>query len=239
MKLSHLLLFSSFLAGSYMAHAQCNPQIQADTLITGNSTFTTYVGKTHYHVCSGATLTFDSTYHATTVVYLEQNATMVKIPKVNGPSFYAVVNMKDGSTYDMGGSFQTQVVGDTNSVTLLNAPGSFQYSHCVNQTFGYAQYPGGVSPCSAPTGNEEKQGVLVSMQVFPNPFSEDLNIKVDKGTILDQLEVLDMSGKVLHGASKLNTPVFGLNLPKLPAGIYFVRATTATGEVYIQKAIKR
>ncbi len=82
----------------------------------------------------------------------------------------------------------------------------------------------------------------ISMEVFPNPFTSDLVIDLNLASASDiQLELLDMSGRILHqekqNAFAGSQQIIIDNLSHLSAGVYLLKVQTEQGAVY-QKLIK-
>lgn len=71
---------------------------------------------------------------------------------------------------------------------------------------------------------------LISSQisVYPNPASNFTTLKTINGVINNVL-VMDMSGKVIMNTTNLNSAIVTLDLPKLNAGMYLIQVTTDFG----------
>jgi hypothetical protein len=72
---------------------------------------------------------------------------------------------------------------------------------------------------------------LLNVSVLPNPFSDQITVKGENGTI----NLLDINGQVL--LSVQHTGISILNTSDLPGGVYFLEVTSMNGKA-IQKLIK-
>ena len=80
-----------------------------------------------------------------------------------------------------------------------------------------------------------------SLNVYPNPASEILNIEItpsDTGRML--LEVFDLSGKAVINKMVANEPLMQLDIEDLAEGAYFLKITQLAGDQVfkIEKIIK-
>jgi hypothetical protein len=81
---------------------------------------------------------------------------------------------------------------------------------------------------------EEKNEMAVSL--FPNPFSEKIELKINANQI-KQVEVTDIVGRLVF-ASKGGTEAISINLADQPSGIYLVKIVDTQGNVSVKRAIK-
>jgi hypothetical protein len=74
--------------------------------------------------------------------------------------------------------------------------------------------------------------------VYPNPVQGLLNINLGKTNGVSEITVLDMKGVQMTRTriSQLNTQI---NMGKLPAGIYMIRVTDASGKTSKMKVVKQ
>ena len=81
--------------------------------------------------------------------------------------------------------------------------------------------------------------LVENIQVFPNPFNEELKIRFPKATKFEgNIEVLDVSGKViLSNSLKQSEDKYLLDTETLPAGIYFCRIDI-NGLTQMHKVVK-
>lgn len=96
------------------------------------------------------------------------------------------------------------------------------YSDTVNVT---------VSLC---TGINEPQKLSI-MNMYPNPASSMVTVN---GTGLSQIELLDISGRLLESVAVVSSNSTDLNVGRMPSGVYFVRATAKDGTVESKRLIK-
>ena len=75
------------------------------------------------------------------------------------------------------------------------------------------------------------ENALVSLEVYPNPVNNILNIKGAKG----QLTLTNASGKVVSSKKLMNTSI--IDMTNFSQGVYFLKLDTATGSV-VRKIIK-
>lgn len=79
-----------------------------------------------------------------------------------------------------------------------------------------------------PTGNY--------ISVYPNPTSGDLTIKMPNAKGRTDLEVTDLSGKVVYKRANIKETQWNFTL-KAPAGVYFVKVTS-DDNVFVERLIK-
>ncbi|MCB0755128.1 MAG: T9SS type A sorting domain-containing protein [Flavobacteriales bacterium] len=84
------------------------------------------------------------------------------------------------------------------------------------------------------TGITESQNQTI-MKMYPNPASSNVTIN---GAGLAQIDLLDISGRLLESVPVLNNTQTDLNLTTMPSGVYFVRATAQDGTVESKRLIK-
>jgi Secretion system C-terminal sorting domain/SprB repeat len=61
------------------------------------------------------------------------------------------------------------------------------------------------------------------IQVYPNPFSERLNVILTDKTIAESYQIIDLSGKVVKQQENLNKNEFVIHRSDLESGIYYLR----------------
>jgi hypothetical protein len=64
--------------------------------------------------------------------------------------------------------------------------------------------------------------------VYPNPANSFTTLKANNG-VINQVIIMDMSGKVIINSSDLNNATVTLDLPKLKAGMYLIQVKTDFG----------
>lgn len=90
------------------------------------------------------------------------------------------------------------------------------------------------------TGIDQESG-LSDINVYPNPATDFLNIELTSDIQNINMNVLDMSGKVLYNdviSHNGGTQIYKLPVSNLASGIYFLQMNTSTGRA-IQKFIVR
>jgi hypothetical protein len=148
-----------------------------------------------------------------------------------------------GGTVDMGGYWldpsNNQLGGNID--TASNIPGNFNYDYIVTN---------GVCPadtstvlvvvdgsCDFTAGIETLAGSFV---VYPNPTSDALFVDNSMGLIIDKIELIDMSGRVVLSAEKgsFNNALAELNVSNLTTGVYTVKMTAGQTS-FNQRLIKQ
>lgn len=77
-----------------------------------------------------------------------------------------------------------------------------------------------------------------SLQIFPNPVSNIVNIKLNGiKEALRLLHLLDVNGSVLKEVESLNSNI-EIDLSQFASGIYFIKIQTIENNVYRQKIVK-
>ena len=146
-------------------------------------------------------------------------------------------------TVDMGGYWldpsNNPIAGNID--TASNIPGNFNYDYIVTN---------GVCPadtatvlvvvdgsCDFTAGMESLDG---NFAVYPNPSSDVINIENGLGLTLDQIELLDMSGRVVFVAHKgaFNNQLAQINVNQLTTGVYTLKLT-AGEQTFTNRVIKQ
>ncbi|MBL6962415.1 MAG: T9SS type A sorting domain-containing protein [Bacteroidetes bacterium] len=74
------------------------------------------------------------------------------------------------------------------------------------------------------------------INVWPNPFKNNISITTENGSTLIQLvELYDISGKLIFSQNQINSSRFSLNPPSLFSGIYILKVTNMDGDLSIIK----
>jgi hypothetical protein len=148
-----------------------------------------------------------------------------------------------GGTVDLGGYWldpsNNPLSGNID--TASNIPGNFNYDYIVIN---------GVCPadtatvlvvvdagCDFTAGMETLAG---SFTVYPNPSADVLNIENSLGVVIDQIELLDMSGRVVYVAQKgtFNNELAQINVFNLTTGVYTLKMT-AGAQSFTNRVIKQ
>jgi GEVED domain/Secretion system C-terminal sorting domain len=146
-------------------------------------------------------------------------------------------------TVDMGGYWldpsNNPISGNID--TASNIPGNFNYDYIVTN---------GVCPadtatvlvvvdgsCDFTAGIESLTGKFA---VYPNPSSDVVNIENGLNLVLDAIELLDMSGRVVFVAQKgtFNNELAQVNIAKLTTGVYTLKLISGE-QVFTNRIIKQ
>ena len=126
--------------------------------------------------------------------------------------------------------------GDTPVITEENVcQGSFL---CFEQDDMEYSIFGDDCPCQFQEELTSVQDVseLSSVDVYPNPVDDVLNISLEDDTI-NNVELLDMSGRSRILTDNLATSHLTIETDKLESGLYMLMIHTSTGESYYDKVI--
>lgn len=148
-----------------------------------------------------------------------------------------------GGTVDLGGYWldpsNNQLTGNID--TASNIPGSFNYDYIVVN---------GVCPadtatvlvivdgnCDYTAGIETLAG---SFAVYPNPSSDVIYITNELGLVIDRIELLDMSGRVVLSSTKgnFNNEQAELQISELTTGVYTLRLS-AGSQYFTNRIVKQ
>jgi hypothetical protein len=77
-----------------------------------------------------------------------------------------------------------------------------------------------------------KQGITV----FPSPASQYIYVTMNDNSLLDKLIIFTNAGKIMF---QKNGPENKIDIQHLPAGLYRIKATNKTGEVFVSSFIRR
>ncbi len=81
------------------------------------------------------------------------------------------------------------------------------------------------------------------MTIYPNPASDDIQVHIDLTQSVEdaQLDIVDLSGKVLltNHLSKIKSRDLGINVSKLPEGVYHLQLTTESGRKSVKFVVIR
>jgi hypothetical protein len=146
-------------------------------------------------------------------------------------------------TVDMGGYWldpsNNPITGNID--TASNIPGNFNYDYIVTN---------GVCPADTATVLVVVDGscdftagmetLAASFAVYPNPSSDIINIENGLGLIIDQIELLDMSGRVVFAANKgaFNNELAEVSVTHLTTGVYTLKLTAGT-QTFTNRIIKQ
>ncbi len=82
----------------------------------------------------------------------------------------------------------------------------------------------------------EQPGIPVETVVYPNPFSDRINIDFND-FIAANVRIIDMIGKVVF-TEYVSGTTFAINTGYMPSGVYFVRVDFDNGSSSIFKVVK-
>lgn len=86
---------------------------------------------------------------------------------------------------------------------------------------------------------EESEFVNANTYVYPNPTSDFLVVKTNKGIRVTDVEIYDMTGSLVHTENGLNKFSHQINgVGNLPAGLYLVKVSTDKGMITRKALVK-
>lgn len=65
----------------------------------------------------------------------------------------------------------------------------------------------------------------ISLQTYPNPTKDEINITLDQTTIINQIDIFDQAGRKIETYS-ISSPTYSLSLKHLQKGVYTLKITT-------------
>ena len=75
------------------------------------------------------------------------------------------------------------------------------------------------------SGIEQLQGNIEGVKIFPNPATDHVNIAVEADEIGSQVQLIDMSGRVVYDG-KLSATTDAIDTKSLQAGVYSIRVNS-------------
>jgi hypothetical protein len=78
-------------------------------------------------------------------------------------------------------------------------------------------------------------GQLGDVVIYPNPSYGVINIAISEHVKLDQINVIDMSGKMVRNISLDGQYNFEVNLSDLPRGVYFVQVNNTVKKLVLSE----
>ena len=92
--------------------------------------------------------------------------------------------------------------------------------------------------CLVSSVSESNFAEEIGLQLTPNPTSQKFTIAIDaENILLENVEIIDLSGNVLQLNNKVNTSNLAFNIEDFTAGMYFVKVTTDEGKVAVRKLV--
>ena len=142
----------------------------------------------------------------------------------------AAVNSWNIQYRPQGGQLTT-TTSNTNTYTITNLTGNTTYEIQVQANCG----DGNLSDWSpAITVTTKSVGIESwlenSVNLYPNPAKEYVDIRVDGDLNVTMMEVYDVYGKLVNTVNVIDNPT-RINVSNLANGMYFVRVTTEAGAV--------
>ena len=65
----------------------------------------------------------------------------------------------------------------------------------------------------------------ISLQLYPNPTNDVINITLDQTTIINQIDIFDQAGRKVETYSNAS-PIYTLSLKHLQKGVYTIKVIT-------------
>jgi hypothetical protein len=79
----------------------------------------------------------------------------------------------------------------------------------------------------------------INATVYPNPFKDDLHIKLDDKIVGEKtISIFDISGR-LHYSNKQYVNEFSISTSSFHAGVYFIKIQTEDNRMITRKVIKK
>jgi hypothetical protein len=91
---------------------------------------------------------------------------------------------------------------------------------------------------SCTVGISEFQVQDSRLEIFPNPASTRLNVRIPQGTVVDHVILVDAMGRIIQGSYSENLESVSLNIESLPLGLYTLILTSEDGELFSSKFVK-
>jgi len=136
-------------------------------------------------------------------------------------------------------NFDYALVFTRDSSLAPNSPAFFQRNRSDVQSVKYWWANNNAPSClQLNVGIDEKEGSLSPLEVYPNPFTDELTISFPAGNEGYQVEVLDLTGKSILFQNRLASGMHTLNLNGLAEGMYFVKVYNGK-ETACKKVIKK
>jgi trimeric autotransporter adhesin len=163
--------------------------------------------------------------------------------KFAGGVFAPNIAVWDGENWCSLGTELNTFQGDIYSIVEFNneiiVSGGFNLNETDTTIKNIVKWTGGdfVSACGNATSIEDKQD-LDSFEIYPNPISNQLNIRNSslKGTF--QVSILDATGRLIQNEQFSSIGTHTLNLCGLAKGIYYCRIMQGNEVVVVEKVTK-
>jgi len=137
------------------------------------------------------------------------------------------------------GSYNWSAAGansnDEGMIIIHDATITNQYYQSLCKNF--TDVGGSATVCPATTGIDTYDYGQQQLAVYPNPFSNEINIKVKSGSEKLVVKITDQLGKLVFEKEEHNTDAMQLNLTELSTGVYFVSVINGNN-IFTQKLVK-
>jgi hypothetical protein len=74
-----------------------------------------------------------------------------------------------------------------------------------------------------------------ALNVYPNPATSDINLSITGTNTIQNVKVLDVTGKLVMQFNGLNVSEYKINRQNLSSGLYFVRIELSNKEAITKK----
>jgi PKD repeat protein len=129
-------------------------------------------------------------------------------------------------------SYSWQPGGQTTATIAVSPTANAIYT-VMNATCSLtSMFTQSVTSC---TGIHELSGGTLSVILHPNPADGEFNIK--SGLQMENIQVLDITGRVIYSSMNVNSQEVHLNISSFAKGIYYVRIQSG-GATEIRKLVK-
>lgn len=160
-----------------------------------------------------------------------------------GGIFAPYIAFWDGQNWCSLGTEINTLMGFMYNITEFNneiiVSGNFSLTEADTTLNHIAKWIGGdfVSACGNATSIENKPD-LDLFEIYPNPISNQLNIRNSslKGTF--QVSILDATGRIIQNQQFAGSGTHTLNLNGLAKGIYYCRITQGNEVILVEKIVK-
>jgi len=228
MKQIYYLIFALLLSNSASSQI-CNVTVYPHVVSQGVGSFHILSDTTmpfndgsDFYVCAGVHLTMAGSAGSN---YMLEAGAQLTLLDHDGDNVFAKPNciITDYST-------TTLVVTSEGTVTISKPNDAFNYVSltCPSMFYDY-QLVGGSSPCNLGIHESNKE----SLNMFPNPL-ESTGV-LNFGVKLEQIEIYDLTGRLLIKDSDLNST--SISLDGLNKGVFFIRAISDNGQLYTEQLI--
>lgn len=78
---------------------------------------------------------------------------------------------------------------------------------------------------------------ILKLDIFPNPSSGVLNVRLDKGMI-NSISIMDNLGKMINFIDNVDKSEFQLDISRFNSGVYSITVQSGEGELFYQRIVK-